>query len=145
MNSVRTKIIVDIFMTIFIILSFIRWDADNFAFHAVVGVGCVLFFALHVFIHRKWIAAMTKSCAVGKLNESLKWRYIIDILLLVFWSVSIVTGFIAIIPFLSDPEGASIWGGVHGVSSRIGLALVIVHIAQHLPQIKSYMGIKKQK
>jgi len=75
------KIIVDILMTIFLILSFIRWDVSDFAFHAAVGIGCSLFFAIHIFIHRKWIKAVTKSCFMGKLNKTLKWKYIVDILL----------------------------------------------------------------
>ena len=144
MTSKRTKIIVDILMTVFLALSFVRWEAANFAFHAIVGVGCTLFFSMHVFIHRKWIKAMTKSCFDGKLNPMLKWRYVVDMLLLVFWSISIVTGFVAIIPFLSNPEAASFWGSIHGVTARIGLGLVVVHVVQHWPQIKSYLGIKKR-
>ena len=144
MNSKRTKIVVDILMTIFLILSFIRWDASNFAFHAIVGIGCTLFFSMHIFIHRKWIKAVTKSCFAGKLNKALRGKYIIDMLLLAVWGVSIVTGFLAIVPFLGDAGGISIWGRLHGITARIGLVLVIVHIIQHLPQIKSYLGMKKR-
>ena len=131
-------------MTIFLILSFVRWEASNFAFHAIVGVGCTLFFAMHIFIHRKWLKATTKSCLAGKLNKALRWKYIIDILLLVVWGISIGTGFIAIAPFLSETVGRSLWGGLHGVTARIGLALLVIHVVQHLPQIKSYIGIKKR-
>ena len=42
-NSRNTKIIVDIFMTIFLILSFVRWSGDSgFVFHAIVGTACAL-------------------------------------------------------------------------------------------------------
>ena len=143
MNSRRAKIIVDILMVIFLVLSFVRWEASSFAFHAIVGSACTLFFAMHIFIHRKWIKAVTKSCFAGKLNKALRWKYIIDMLLLVVWSVSILTGFIAIIPFLDEAAGISVWGRLHGITARIGLALVVVHVIQHLPQIKSYLGVKK--
>jgi len=145
MNNRTTKIIVDIFMTIFLILSFIRWDNSNFAFHAVVGVACTLFFGVHVFIHRKWLKATTKSCFKGKLNKPLRAKYVIDVLLLAAWTTSIVTGFIAVFPFLDwSAATAFAWGRFHGITARIALVLVIIHIIQHLPQIKSYIGIKKQ-
>ena len=142
MNRKRTKIIVDILMTVFLILSFIRWEASNFAFHAVVGIGCTLFFSLHILIHRKWIKAVTKSCFSGKLSKALRWKYIVNMLLLLVWGVSIVTGFVAIAPFFS--AGISVWGAIHGVTARIGLALVVIHIIQHIPQIGSYIGMKKR-
>jgi len=142
LNSKRTKIIVDIFMTIFIILSFVRWSGTEGAiYHIAVGSACTLFFAAHIFIHRKWIKAVTKSCFAGKLSKALRGKYIVDILLLVVWGISIITGFLAIAPFFSGE--ASAWGRLHGVTARIGLGLVIVHIIQHIPQIKSYIGIGK--
>jgi len=132
-------------MTIFLILSFIRWEAGNFAFHAIVGIGCTLFFAVHLFIHRKWLKATTTSCFAGKLNKALRGKYIINVLLSAVWTVSIVTGFIAIVPFFSENAAVGFaWGRFHGMTARIGLALVVIHIIQHLPQIKAYLGIKKQ-
>jgi len=145
MNSKSTKIIVDILMTIFLILSFIRWATGSFAFHAIVGIGCSLFFGIHVFIHRKWMKATTKSCFTGKLNKALRGKYIVNALLSVVWTLSIVTGFIAVIPFFNESAmTAFAWGRFHGITARIGLALVVIHIIQHLPQIKSYLGMKKR-
>ncbi|MCL2404029.1 MAG: hypothetical protein FWC92_00640 [Defluviitaleaceae bacterium] len=119
-------------MTIFLVLSFVRWDgADGAIYHIVVGSACTLFFAIHIFIHRKWIKAVTKSCFAGKLIKALRGKYIVDILLLVVWGISITTGFIAIAPFFSD--GASTIGRVHGLTARIGLGLVVIHVIQHIP------------
>ena len=144
LNSKRTKIIVDILMVIFLVLAFIRWDGLGGAiYHIVVGTACAFFFAAHIFIHRKWIKSATKSCFTGKLNKTLRGKYIVNMLLLTVWSVAIVTGFIAIVPFLGETEGVSAWGRLHGVTARIGLGLVVIHIMQHMPQIKSYIGIKK--
>jgi len=146
MNSRRTKIIVDICMTIFLILSFIRWNgAGGAAYHITVGSLCTFFFVLHIFIHRKWIKATTQSCFTGKLSKTLRGKYIIDMLLLAVWSISIITGFIALAPFFSEAAGGFGWGRLHGITSRIGLVLIVVHIIQHIPQIKSYLGIKKAK
>jgi len=143
-NSRTTKIIVDIFMTIFLILSFIRWEDSNFAFHAVVGTACTVFFVLHIIIHRKWIKATTKSFIARKLNKALRGKYIIDLLLLVVWGIAISTGFLAIGYFSFGIDGMARFSRLHAVSSRIGLALVVIHVYQHLPQIASYMGLKKK-
>ena len=137
------KIIVDIFMTIFLVLSFVRWDGDP-TFHYIVGIGCTIFFALHVIIHRKWIKAVTKSCLTGKLKKSLKWKYIINMLLLAFWGTSIITGVLAIGSFSFGIEWMSVFGRIHGVTARIGAGLVAIHIIQHWAQIKSYI-IRKRK
>jgi len=145
MNSKRAKIIVDILMTIFIVLSFARWDGmGGAAYHFIVGSACALFFAVHICIHRKWIKACTKSFFAGKLNKTLGGKYIINMLLLVVWSISIITGFIAIPPFLSDMDITSAMGSLHGITARIGLGLIVIHIIQHMPQIMSYFGIKKR-
>jgi len=143
-NSRATKIIIDILMTIFLILSFMRWDDSNFAFHAIVGTGCTLFFILHVCIHRKWLKAVTKSFMSGKLNKPLKWKYAVDVLLLAIWGAAIVTGFIAIGYFSFGIEEMAVFSRLHGGTSRIGLVLIAVHVYQHIPQIKSYLGIKNK-
>ena len=127
--SRRTKIIVDLCMTIFLALSFVRWEGDP-TFHLVVGTACALFFVAHVVIHWKWLTSVTKSCVAGKMKPSLRGKYVVDLLLLVVWSLSIITGALAI--------GASAFAGVHGLTARLGLVLLVVHIVQHRGQIKSY-------
>jgi len=145
MNSKRTKITVDILMTVFLVLSFIRWDgAGGAVYHIVVGTLCALFLVLHISIHRRWIQATTKSCLAGKLNKALRGKYVIDILLLAVWSISIVTGIIAIAPFFSEADSAFGWGRLHGITARIGLALIVVHVIQHIRQIKSYLAVAKR-
>ena len=144
-NSRKTKIIVDIFMTIFLILSFVRWNGDSgFIFHAIVGTACTLFFTLHVCIHWKWIKSVTKSVIGGKLNQKLKWKYVINMLLLVIWGIAIATGFLAIAYFVAGIEVMYVFSRIHALTSRIGLGLVVIHAVQHLPQIKSYIGIKNK-
>jgi len=129
------KVAVDVLMTIFLILSFIRFDNDYPAFHFTVGIGCAIFFSAHIFIHRKWIKAVTKSCLAGKLKKALMWKYIVNMLLLAVWGISIATGFLAI---------ALDVGGIHGITARIGAGLVVIHIIQHWPQIRSYFTRKRK-
>jgi len=135
-NRKTTKITVDIFMTIFLILSFVRWDDNSFVFHAIVGTGCALFFTLHVCIHWKWLKAVTKSFFGGKLKKSLRGKYAVDVLLLVVWGIAIITGFLAVGYFSFGIEGMAGFSGIHGLTSRVGLVLVVAHIYQHIPQIK---------
>ena len=140
-SSKATKIFVDICMTIFMILSFARWEDSNFLFHAIVGTACTIFFIWHVCIHHKWLKATTKSMLNGKLSLSLRGKYVVDILLLVIWGIAIATGFLAVGYFSFGIEGMAGFSGLHGITSRIGLGLVIIHLVQHIPQIKSYMGL----
>jgi Ca2+/Na+ antiporter len=125
-------------MLVFIILSLIRWEGDP-TFHIAVGIICALFFSIHVFLNRKWLVSVTKSIIGGKANAKMKSQYIIDVLLIIIWSVTIVTGILAIQPYISEI------GRLHGIFARVGCALVIVHIFQHAKQIRSYFGTKKIK
>ena len=133
-------------MTVFLILSFIRWSGTYGAiYHIAVGSACTFFFCVHIFIHRKWIKATTKSCFAGKLNKKLRGKYVINMLLLVIWGVSIITGFFAIAPFFNEISYTSGIGRLHGLTARVGLGLIVIHIIQHIPQIKSYLGMGKLK
>jgi hypothetical protein len=134
------KIIVDIFMLFFIILSVVRWDG-NPTFHIIVGSGCALFFTIHFLLNIKPFAAMTKK--FGKLNGKIKLQYIVDLLLIIVWSVAIITGFIAIRFYIGEAETAFKIGRVHGMFARVGCGLVLVHIIQHLKQIRSYFRRRK--
>lgn len=133
----RTKIVIDIFMTIFLVLSFARWDGDP-TFHFIVGTVCTLFFAAHVFIHRKWLRATTKSFIARKIKSALVGKYSVNMLLLVVWGICIVTGFLAIGSFVFGVEWMFVFSRIHGITARVGLVLTIIHIIQHRVQIMSY-------
>ena len=135
------KIIVDILMLVFIILSVIRWDGDP-TFHIVVGSGCALFFTIHFLLNIKPFTAMTKK--FGKLNLKMKSQYTIDLLLIVVWTVAIITGFIAI-PFYLDGETIYRIGRVHGIFARVGCGFSVIHLIQHYKQIISYFKKRKKQ
>ena len=141
MSNKITKIIVDILMTVFLALSFVRWEGDP-TFHLIVGTACTLFFIIHICIHRKWLRAVTKSWLDGKLNKPTKEKYTIDVLLLAVWGIAIITGFLAIAPYIAGVE-RSVFGRLHGIFARLGLLLVVIHIIQHRTQIASYFKRNK--
>lgn len=142
MSNRTIKILVDIFMTIFLVLSFVRWDTDGFAFHAVVGIVFSLLVALHLFLNRKWIIAVTKSIMEKKANKKVMQVYAIDMILIAVWGIAIITGFLAIPSFVFGLEFFYVFGRIHAVSTRLGAIFIAVHIFQHLGQIRSYFGIK---
>jgi hypothetical protein len=65
-------------------------------------------------------------------------------ILMVAWSVAILSGFLAIPYFAFDLESFYVFGRIHGVFSRVGAGVIVVHILQHLGQIRSYFGLKKR-
>ena len=144
MSNRRCRILVDIFMTIFVVLSFIRWDGSGgFLFHAFAGSVFAVFAVMHLFLNRKWVASVTKSVIAKKANKKIKQLYVVDVILIAVWGIAIVTSFLAIPSFVNDMESFYVFGRVHAVSSRIGAIVILVHIYQHLGQIRSYMGLKK--
>ena len=145
MNNRKAKITVDIFMTIFVVLSFVRWDGDGgFIFHAIVGSVFTLLVAAHLYLNRKWIVSVTKSIIAKKTNSKTKQLYIVDMILMVVWGIAIITGFLAIPSFVNNIESFYVFSRIHAVSSRIGAVVILVHIYQHLGHIRSYMGLKKK-
>ena len=146
MSSRRAKIIVDILMTIFVVLSFVRWEGDRgFIFHAIVGSAFTLLVIAHLFLNRKWIVATTKSIAAKKATKKIKQLYIVNTVLFVTWAIAIISGFLAIPSFIGGAESFYVFGRIHAVSSRIGAVILLVHIYQHLGHIRSYLGIKRKK
>jgi len=143
-NSKRTKIVVDICMAIFLVFSFVRWEGDP-TFHLIVGTICTLFFATHIFIHRKWLKAVTKSYRSKQINPALIGKYRIDILLLAVWGICIGTGFLALGAFIGGIEWMFLFSRIHGLSARLALILTLIHIIQHRTQIMSYLKLKKKK
>jgi len=143
-NGRRTKIIVDLAMTIFLILSFVRWEGDP-TFHFIVGIACTLFFAVHVLIHRKWLRSVTRSYLAKKISPTLVGKYRVDILLLAVWGVCIVTGGLAVGALVGGIEWMFVFGRIHGLTARLGLLLTAIHIFQHRAQVLSYLNRRQSK
>ena len=145
MKTRKAKITVDILMTIFVVLSFIRWDGDSgFIFHAIAGSAFTLLVAAHLYLNRKWMVSATKSVVAGKANSKTKQLYVVDMILLVVWGIVIISGFLAIPSFVNDIEPFRLFSSIHAISSRIGAVVILIHIYQHLEHIRSYLGLKKK-
>ena len=145
MTNRKAKILVDILLLIFIILSFVRWEGTNgFIFHAVVGSVFAVLIMAHLWLNRNWIYATFMAVREKRASKKLTQLFIVNLCLVVTWDVAIISGFLAIPSFIYNVEAFYVFSRIHAVSSRLGIIFVIVHIFQHLGHIRSYLGIKKK-
>jgi hypothetical protein len=94
-------------------------------------------------LNRKTFKAYIKG--FKKLNVKTKLRYLIDIILLIVWSIAIISGVLALCYYLGVMEIPFDIKRFHGIFAKIGGGLIAVHIVQHGRQIISYFKKKKQK
>jgi len=134
------KIIVDVLMLIFVILSLVRWDGDP-TFHIVVGSIFSVLLIIHFLLNIKTSVSMTKK--FRKLRVKIKLQYVIDVILVAIWSAAIITGIIATFYYLNSEFSINGTGRLHGMLGRIGCGFILIHIVQHIKQIRSYFVFKK--
>ena len=134
------KIIIDIAMLVFVILSLIRWSSDP-TFHIIVGSVFSLLFITHFLLNIKTFVFMTKK--LPKLNIKMKLQYSVDVILLIIWIIMVIAGIIAAVNYLNIDISARGVGRLHGVIGRVGCGFIVVHIIQHTKQILSYFKLKK--
>ena len=134
------KITVDILMLVFVILSLIRQRSDP-TFHYFVGGIFGALFIIHFILNFKTFVSMSKK--LGKLKMLMKLQYVVDIILILIWSITIITGIIAAVNMNAD---SSIQGlnRLHGMLGRIGCGFILIHIIQHVKQIRSYFQTQKK-
>jgi len=72
----------------------------------------------------------------------IKLQYIIDVLLILIWTIVIAAGIIAAFNYLSTGSFSHGLGRLHGVLGRIGCGFIGIHIIQHIKQILSYFKVK---
>lgn len=140
------RIIVDVLMLIFLILSLSGWVGRE-VFHYVAGSICFMLFAVHLYINRKWMPSIKKAYKTGKLEKSVKRQYRVNQFLIVTWILTFISGILAMIGHIFEIESliATFGGhpGLHVLFSRLGLVAIIFHVIQHRKQIASYIKSKK--
>jgi hypothetical protein len=145
MKTKTLKIIIDVLLLVLLILSLFSSRDGHVIRHIIEGTLLTVLAVLHVFINRKWLTSVGKKIISGKTKGNVRLQYGIDVLLIAVWGFSIITGFLAM--------GFSVWGiesyfgfiRMHGVSARLGILLIIVHIIQHRKHIVSYFKSFKMK
>ena len=138
-NMKPIKIIVDIAMLVFVVLSLLRWSGDP-TFHIVVGSIFATLFIIHFLINAKTFISMSKK--FGKIKAFMKLQYVVNVVLIILWSCVVIFGIIAAYFYLNSDLPPFKIGRLHGVLGRIGCGFIAIHIIQHFKQIRSYFKIK---
>lgn len=136
MERRKIKIIIDILLLVFFILS-ATLIKEIVVFHIAVGSIFALLSVLHVIINRKWMISVTKSLGKGTLPGKTKRKYFLDLALIAVAFICILTGIPTIGHYFAGIENLQIFSNIHA-ASRIMLILIIIHVIQHMGQIKSY-------
>ena len=147
MNQRNHKRAISIFLAIFFIKSFAILFGMSIPLHMVVGGVAAALSIAHVCINRTWLSSVRKAYNTGKLNGKTRWQYSVDLLLILSWSLCILSGvligFSNIIYSLAGIEDLFLFFVTHLFSAILSLFLVIVHIAQHIGRIQAYFKKKK--
>jgi len=130
------KVIVDI-----IKVYFIRWEGDAFI-SVAVGTACSLFFAIHIYRNWGWLASTSDDFFSRKLQGKKRWLYLIDLLSIIAWSISAVSGFLLMLAHMYEIESFLIFARIYAISTRTAAYLVVVHILKHLAQFVSYLKLR---
>lgn len=136
MKNRFAKVIVDI-----IKVYFIRWEGETFI-AAIVGAFCALFFAIHLYSNRGWLASVADDLFSKKCSKRTRFLHTIDVLSIVAWTISSISGFLLAIAHAGEIEGLFMFARIYAISTRTAAYLVIIHIIKHLAQFILYLQSK---
>ena len=136
MKNRFAKVIVDI-----IKVYFIRWEGDTFI-AALVGAFCALFFAIHLYRNRGWLASASDELFSKKCSKRTRFLHTIDMLSIIAWTISSISGFLLAIAHTGEIDGLLMFSRIYAISTRTAAYLVIVHLVKHLAQFVFYLKSK---
>ena len=132
--KIRTaRILVNILMTVCFLLAFTYNFIFSNEFHIIVGWITAALFAVHVGLNMKWMLNTRRSIKDGKSNKVAKKLYRTSILLIIVWTISIITaipaeGWGTVVEGGYSSQQAMIFSQIHMGTAAIGLIIIIVHI-----------------
>ena len=136
MRNRFAKVFVDI-----IKVYFIRWEGNTFI-AAMVGAFCALFFAIHLYRNRGWLASVADELFSRKCNKRTRFLHMIDVLSIIAWTISSISGFLLAIAHTGEIEGLLMFARIYAISTRTAAYLVIIHVIKHLAQFVFYLKSK---
>ena len=136
MKNRFAKVVVDI-----VKVYFIRWEGDTFI-AALVGAFCALFFAVHIYRNRGWLASVADEFFTKKCSRRTRFLHSVDILSIVAWSISSISGFLLAIAHTGEIDGLLMFARIYAISTRTAAYLVIIHIIKHMAQFVFYLKSK---
>ena len=133
MKNRFAKVIVDI-----IKVYFMRWEGDTFI-TALAGALCALFFAVHLYRNRGWLASVADELFTKKCSKRTRFLHTIDMLSIVAWTISSISGFLLAIAYTGEIDGLLMFARIYAISTRTAAYLVIIHLIKHLAQFVFYL------
>ena len=118
------------------------WDR-NLTVHVIAGLVFAGLAVRHLQQNRRMFAFIGNFFKEGAKNSRLKWQFQLSLLASVFWCLAIFTGFFSLltVTYSGNPNQAA-FVHIHGVLTRLGCLIVIIHLVQHRKQISAYLKRK---
>jgi len=142
MKNRKLKIIVDILMFLLLVFLLIPPSRIGVPFHIIGGIIFTSLVVTHICLNIKMFVSLVNASKTKKLNDKMKKQYVIDWLLVIVWSIAILSGFVAIGFAVGEMENLFIFSRIHNIAARLGFLFIIVHLFQHRKQIRSYIKRK---
>jgi hypothetical protein len=125
------KILLDLGMVIVLVLMY-KKSVISMSFHEVGGLVLLGVFVIHVLINWKWVVAITKKLFHKSIPVKTKIGYILNILLLISFSLIGISGiFISKVVFQISNEGSMNWKTIHYTASAAALIFIGIHLGLH--------------
>ena len=149
MRFVTFKFILNILLAITFLFLMDEWSFLGMKFHEIAGLTICLFFILHKALSWKFIKETT--CRLfGKATGKARINYILDVLLLIGFTLIIISG-MAIAKTIDfswvgfDMQNRMIWRSMHTSVSMIVLMIVGIHIGLHWQWVMARFKRTKQE
>jgi len=136
MSRRKQKRAITILLAIFFVVPFAIFFGMPIPFHMGAGGIAAVLSIIHVCTSRKWLVSVRKARKTGKLTKDAKWRYRVDLLLIIVWGVCIFSGvligFPGILFTLAGMEDLFLFFVTHLFFAVLSFMLGIVHAIQHV-------------
>lgn len=130
------KICIDIAMAILLVLMYNKKVISQ-DFHEIGGLVICGAFAVHMLLNSRWISAVTKRFFSKELSAKVRFRSIIDLLLLLSFIFIAISGILISQSILTNISSSNaIWKTSHQAVSGFALILAGIHLGLHWNFIK---------
>jgi hypothetical protein len=124
----RVNLCLDIFLTIGLVAAMLP-GVTGMPIHQGIGIVLGIGVAVHILLHRKWMAATSRSFA--RLPGPIRLKLVLNILLLLAFAFAIVSGLMNVGTLSSDASASSHWHMIHHAAALLTLFAVTLHLALH--------------
>lgn len=134
----KFKFLLDTIMLLIIVL-ILNISATGVLIHEILGISIWLLFMTHLFVNRKWIKAISKSFLSNKLENKIKYIYVIDVLLFIDFMLITVSGVgisQKLFTFL-NVSNIYLFTNLHILATYFAGALIATHLVMHFAFIKA--------